>query len=107
LRHRRAAIKREEKRLEKQLGNLNHQLSGVRTAAQALGGSAERELVLANIKRTSHNNGPGEALHADISEQTCARSLISPRSFLRVSPMQKRKVVQTRKATMQTNELGC
>jgi hypothetical protein len=59
LRHRRAAIKREEKRLEKQLGNLNHQLSGVRTAAQALGGSAERELVLANIKRTSHNNGPG------------------------------------------------
>ena len=40
-----AAIKREERRLEKQLGKLNHQLSGVRAAAKALGGSAEREVV--------------------------------------------------------------
>ena len=40
-----AAIKREEKKLEKQLGKLNHQLSGVRAAAKALGGSAEREVV--------------------------------------------------------------
>jgi hypothetical protein len=38
-----AAIKREERKLEKQLGKLNHQLSGVRVAAKALGGSAERE----------------------------------------------------------------
>jgi hypothetical protein len=38
-----AAIKREERKLEKQLGKLNHQLSGVRAAAKALGGSAERE----------------------------------------------------------------
>jgi hypothetical protein len=40
-----AAIKREERRLEKQLGKLNHELSGVRAAAKALGGSAEREVV--------------------------------------------------------------
>ena len=40
-----AAIKREERRLEKQLGKLNHQLSGVRAAAKALGYSAEREVI--------------------------------------------------------------
>jgi hypothetical protein len=40
-----AAIKREERKLEKQLGELNHQLSGVRAAAKALGGSAERVVV--------------------------------------------------------------
>jgi hypothetical protein len=40
-----AAIKREERQLEKQLGKLNHQLNGVRAAARALGGSAEREVV--------------------------------------------------------------
>ena len=39
-----AAIRREERKLEKQLGKLNHQLSGVRAAAKALGGSASREL---------------------------------------------------------------
>jgi hypothetical protein len=40
-----AAIKREERKLEKRLGKLSHQLSGVRAAAKALGGSAEREVV--------------------------------------------------------------
>jgi hypothetical protein len=40
-----AAIKREERKLERQLGKLNHQLNGVRAAAKALGGSAEREVV--------------------------------------------------------------
>jgi hypothetical protein len=40
-----AAIKREERKLEKQLGKLNQQLSGVRAAAKALGGSAEREFI--------------------------------------------------------------
>jgi hypothetical protein len=40
-----AAIKRDERRLEKQLGKLNHQLSGVRAAAKALGRSTEREVV--------------------------------------------------------------
>jgi hypothetical protein len=40
-----AAVKREERKLEKQLGKLNHQLSGVRAAAKALGGSAESKVV--------------------------------------------------------------
>jgi hypothetical protein len=39
-----AAIKREERKLEKQLGMLNHRLSGVRAAAKALGHSTEREV---------------------------------------------------------------
>ena len=40
-----AAIKREERKLEKQLGKLNHRLIGVRAAAKALGHSVEREVV--------------------------------------------------------------
>jgi len=36
----RAAIKREERKLEKQLGKLQHQLNGVRAAAKALSSSA-------------------------------------------------------------------
>jgi hypothetical protein len=40
-----AAIKREERKLEKQLGKLNRQLNGVRAAAKALGDSTEREVV--------------------------------------------------------------
>jgi hypothetical protein len=39
-----AAIKREERKLEKQLGKLQHQLNGVRAAAKALGDSTTREL---------------------------------------------------------------
>jgi hypothetical protein len=39
-----AAIKRERKKLEKQLGKLQHQLNGVRAAAKALGDSTSREL---------------------------------------------------------------
>jgi hypothetical protein len=39
-----AAIKREERKLEKQLGKLQHQLNGVRAAAKALGSSTSREL---------------------------------------------------------------
>ena len=39
-----AAIKREERKLEKQLGKLQHRLSGVRAAAQALGDSTSKEL---------------------------------------------------------------
>ena len=41
-----AAIKREERKLEKQLGKLQHQLSGVKAAAKALGHSAEREVTI-------------------------------------------------------------
>jgi hypothetical protein len=39
-----AAIKREERKIEKQLGKLQNQLDGVRAAAKALGRSADREL---------------------------------------------------------------
>jgi len=39
-----AAIKREERKLEKQLHKTQHQLDGVRGAAKALGHSAGREL---------------------------------------------------------------
>ena len=39
-----AALKREERKLEKQLGTLQKQLDGVRTAAKALGHSAGDEL---------------------------------------------------------------
>jgi hypothetical protein len=39
-----AVIRREEKKVKKQLANLQHQLSGLRGAAKALGHSAEREV---------------------------------------------------------------
>jgi peptidoglycan hydrolase CwlO-like protein len=39
-----SAIKREERKLEKQLGKLQAQLEGVRAAGKALGRSAGREL---------------------------------------------------------------
>jgi hypothetical protein len=39
-----AAIKREERKIEKQLGKLQNELDGVRAAAKALGRSADREL---------------------------------------------------------------
>jgi hypothetical protein len=40
-----AAIKREERKLEKKLGQLQQRLNGMRTAAKALGHPAEREVV--------------------------------------------------------------
>jgi hypothetical protein len=39
-----ATLKREEKKLEKRLGKLQHQLSGIRAATQALGHSAIKEV---------------------------------------------------------------
>jgi hypothetical protein len=39
-----AAIKREERKLEKQLVNIQHKLNGVRAAAKALGDSTSKEL---------------------------------------------------------------
>ncbi len=39
-----AAIKREERKLEKQLGKLQDQLNGVRAAAKALGDSTNRQI---------------------------------------------------------------
>ena len=44
-----AAIKREERKLEKQLGKLQKQLEGVQAAGKALGRSTGREL--AGIKK--------------------------------------------------------
>jgi hypothetical protein len=44
-----AAIKLEERKLEKQLRKLRHKLTGVEAAAKALGGSAERKVV--GVKR--------------------------------------------------------
>jgi hypothetical protein len=39
-----AAIKREERKLAKQAGKLQHQLNGIRAAAKALGDSTSKEL---------------------------------------------------------------
>jgi hypothetical protein len=39
-----AAIKREERKVEKQLSKLQHQLAGIRAAAKALGRSTSKEL---------------------------------------------------------------
>jgi hypothetical protein len=39
-----AAIKREERKLEKQLGKLQSQLNGIRAAGKALGDSTSKEL---------------------------------------------------------------
>lgn len=44
-----AAIKREERKLEKELSKLNHRLDGVRAAGKAIGLSASREVT--NIKK--------------------------------------------------------
>ena len=41
-----AVIKREQRKLEKQLGKLQHQLNRVRGAAKALGHSAERDVAI-------------------------------------------------------------
>ena len=54
-----AAIRREERKLEKQLGKLKHQLSGVRAAAKALGESTSRGLMGAK-KRVLSAAGRGE-----------------------------------------------
>lgn len=42
-----AAIKREQRKLEKQLGTLQRQLNGVKSAAKALGNSAGKDLASA------------------------------------------------------------
>jgi hypothetical protein len=39
-----AAIRREERKLEKQLGKLQHQLNGIRAAGKALGDTTSKEL---------------------------------------------------------------
>ena len=48
-----AAIRREERKLEKKLGQLQHRLNGMRTAAKALGHTVEREAVVAKKRALS------------------------------------------------------
>jgi hypothetical protein len=62
-----AAIKREERKLEKQLGKLQHQLRGIRAAAKALGDSTNRELKAAKKRVLS------AAARAKIGKATKAR----------------------------------
>jgi hypothetical protein len=75
-----AAIKREERRLEKQLGKLNHELRGVRAAAKALGGSAEREVVGVK-KRVLSAAGRAAIIKAASFPNTFFRLLPSNREF--------------------------
>ena len=49
----RAAIKREERRIEKELNKLQHQLRGVQAAAKALGHSAGKEMDRARTRALS------------------------------------------------------
>jgi len=62
-----AAIKREERKLERQLGKLQHKLNGVRAVTKALGHSTVRE-VKAVKKRVM-----SAAARAKISKATKAR----------------------------------
>ena len=62
-----AAIKREERKLEKQLGKLQHQLNGVRAAAKALSNSASRDFTKAKKRVLS------AAARAKISRATKKR----------------------------------
>jgi hypothetical protein len=62
-----AAIKREERKFEKQLGKLQHQLNGIRAAAKALGDSTNRELKAVKKRVLS------AAARAKISKATKAR----------------------------------
>ena len=62
-----AAIKREERKLEKELGKLQHQLGGVRAAAKALGATTVRKVTQVKKRVLS------AAARAKISKATKAR----------------------------------
>ena len=62
-----AAIKREERKLEKELGNLQRRLNGIRGAAKALGNTANREI--AQVRK----HVMSAAARAKISKATKAR----------------------------------
>lgn len=62
-----AAIKREERKLEKELGKLQHKLNGVRAAARALGDKTVREVTQVKKRVLS------AAARAKISKATKAR----------------------------------
>jgi hypothetical protein len=65
-----AAIRREERKLEKKLGQLQHQLNGMRTAAKALGHTVEREAVGAKKRVLS---AAGRAAIAKAAKKRWAR----------------------------------
>jgi len=62
-----AAIKREERKLEKEVSKLQGKLSGIRAAAKALGGKASREVTQVKKRVMS------AATRAKISKATKAR----------------------------------
>jgi hypothetical protein len=62
-----AAIKREERKLERELSKLQNKLNGVRTAAKALGSKASREVT--EVKKRVMS----AAARAKISKATKAR----------------------------------
>ena len=62
-----AAIKREERKLERELSKLQHQLNGVRAAAKALGAKTVREVTQVKKRVMS------AAARAKISKATKAR----------------------------------
>ena len=62
-----AAIKREERKLEKESGNLQRRLNGIRAAAKALGNTASREI--AQVKKRVMS----AAARAKISKASKAR----------------------------------
>jgi hypothetical protein len=62
-----AAIKREERKLERELNKLQHQLNGVRAAAKALGSKVSREVT--QVKK----HVMSAAARAKISKATKAR----------------------------------
>jgi hypothetical protein len=62
-----AAIKREERKLEKELGKLQGKLNGVRAAAKALGSKASREVTQVKKRVMS------AAARAEISKATKLR----------------------------------
>jgi hypothetical protein len=62
-----AAIKREERKLEKELGKLQHRLNGIRGAAKAIGSKASREI--AQVKK----HVMSAAARAKISKASKAR----------------------------------
>ena len=62
-----AAIKREERKIEKELSQLQNKLGGVRAAAKALGNTANREI--AQVKK----HVMSAAARAKISKATKAR----------------------------------
>ncbi len=68
-----AAIKREERKLERELGKLQHQLSGVRAAAKALGATTVREVTQVKKRVMS------DAVRAKISSNKSAVGKIQSR----------------------------